>query len=391
MNHLSLAVLGLAVSPLVAQTQFTSPPNYLTAEGPSSGYYFGAYTDGHFQQADGELPAGVQVLTKTSFRPDYRSHTTTAAGRSWTNVSLKLSDGDHATMTSTFSSNILSTPTQVFSGSATFPDVVGNPTSSPAPWNPSFPFTGTYVHSGTKHLLLDWQFSGGTLANAATWTSTSANLYYLDGINVATAVTFGRNVYRYIGTSTTTPCTDSANTSTTAYAQGSLQVGLYHSSYTGTNPPAALVAGKAALQLFASACAPNGLLVRAIGLNGTTPGVSLSPALGCHNLMIDLTQVAFYVRQNTDANGNISNWLYMPIGDLTVLGPYGTVPIWSQAAFSDSITGQTKLTTAERCSPQFNYPLSGAPKRKMVFTSSPTSTTGSISDSGIYNPIALFN
>lgn len=387
MKYRLLAVAGLVFSSSLA-SQFTSPPNYLSTDGPLYSYYFGAYTDGHFQQADAELPSGVQVLRKIAFRVDYRSHTTTTAvGRSWTNVSLNLSDGNYATMTTTFSTNILSTPTMVFSGSASFPTVSGSPTSNPAPWDPAFTFTTPYIHAGTSDLLLDWRFSGGTLANNGTWGTTTSSLYYLDGYNIATAVTYGRNIYRYIGTSTTTPCADSAITSTTAYAQGSLQAGLYHTSYTA-NPS---YAGQLVLQLFGSACAPNSSIFRAVGLGGTTPGVSLSPALGCHNLMIDLNLVQFYISQKTDASGGINPWLYLPVGKLSVLSQYGTVPIWSQAAFTDSVTGQTKLTTAERCSPNLAYPLAGAPKRKSVYTSSPTSLTGSLTDSQYYNPIAAYN
>jgi hypothetical protein len=387
MKYLSLVTVCLALgSPLFSQ--FTTPSGNLSTEGDGYAYYFGGYQNGHFQHCDGELPSGVQVLTKVSQRLDYRNHSTTSAsGRSWSGVTLNLSDGDHATMSSTFSTNILSTPSQVFSGTVNFPNQVGNPTSKPAPWNPTFPFSGAYIHTGVIDLLLDWQFTGGVLANNAAWGATSRKLYYLDGDRFTNAITYGRNVYRYIGT-TTGYCADSSRTSSNASAQASLQCGLYHTSYT-RNPA---YAGKAVLQIFGRDCAPNSVLIRGIGLGGTTPGTSLTPIFGCHNLMINLSQIVLYITQTTSANGGISPWLYLPIGDLKVLSKLGSVPIWSQGVFDDSKTKRPVLTAADRCTPNFNRKLEAAPKRKSVFTYNATNTTGSgPSNSFYFIPILKYN
>jgi len=146
------------------------------------------------------------------------------------------------------------------------------------------------------------------------------------------------------------------------------------------------------MQIFGRDCAPNSLLVRGIGLGGTTPGVSLSPAFGCHNLMIDVSKILIYINQTTTASGGISPWLYLPIGDLKVLSKLGSVPLWSQGVFADSKTKQTKLTGADRCTPNFNYKLEAAPKRKTVYTYNATNTSGyGPYDSGYIIPIIKYN
>ncbi len=278
MQNLKTTLIALALSSTPLAAQFTTPAGYLSTEGKTwqniatyngYSYYFGRTSVQHYQQVDAEIKKkGIQVLTSVGFRPDYRNHTiSSAAGRNWSNVTVKLSDGDHATMSSTFAANQLSTPSMVFSGSVTWPHITGNPTSQPAPWSSqyAFPFgtgggSGIYMYTANTGLCLDFTFTGGTLLNNAAWSGTSGKNYYLDGLYTLTATTYGRNVYRFIGT-TSANCTDSAHTS--GYASGSIQVGLYGKGYTGNSA----WTDKAVMQIFGARTAPNSFVLHAIGID----------------------------------------------------------------------------------------------------------------------------
>ncbi|MCB9889835.1 MAG: hypothetical protein H6836_09690 [Planctomycetes bacterium] len=390
------ALLALASS--VAAQGFTSPPGYISTEGlqyqsgTTNGYsyYLGRYADMHMQIVDGEIKAmGLQVLTSIGVRPDYRSHSsTTAMGRSWTNVSLSLSDGNLATMTTSFSGNQLSTPTTVFTGSVTWPSITGNPTSSPAPWDAAyaFPFNSTtsYAYTAANDLCLDFTFSGGTLANSASWSGSSGPLYYMDGLYTATNVTYGRSVFKNIG-STTGDCKDPGASAT--YAAASVQVGLYSKAYT-SNPA---WAGNAMLQIFGSGTAPNSQVIQAFSLSGTSPGVQFGQ--DCYDFMINLSAGAVYFYDTASATGSRA-FQYALIGDLKTLAPYGsTISIWTQGAFTGSTSNNLTLTTAERCTPNFAYALNDTtPKMKATYNYSTTATTGfGPYDSFLYNPLVRYN
>ena len=74
-----------------------------------------------------------------------------------------------ASRSTTFSKNFLTTPVQVFSASVTWPKISGNPTTNPATFTSTyaFPFKSPWPYSGQNDAGLDYQFSGGTMANNA--------------------------------------------------------------------------------------------------------------------------------------------------------------------------------------------------------------------------------
>jgi hypothetical protein len=402
MQRLKTTLIALALSSTSLAAQFTTPAGYLSTEGKTwqnvatlngYSYYFGRTSVQHYQQVDAEIKKkGLQVLTSVGFRPDYQNHTNfSAAGRNWSNVTLKLSDGDHATMSSTFAANQLSTPSMVFSGSVTWPHITGNPTSQPAPWDSqyAFPFgtgggSGIYMYTATTDLCLDFTFTGGTLLNNLGWSGTQGRNYFFDGIYTLTATTYGRQVYKFIGT-TTANCTDSFHTS--GYASGSIQVGLYGKGYTQT--PA--WTGKAVMHIFGARTAPNSFVLHAIGIGGTTPGLSI-PALGCYNLMFDMTQLLTIYNIATNAAGSRA-WLHVPIADLSILAPLGrTVSIWSQAAWAESKSGKTMLTTAERCTPDFARKLNATvPLKKSIYWHDSSPTGYGPYNYWFINPITRYN
>lgn len=375
----SLSVVVLSAASLSAQ--LTSPPGYLSTEGAGwqgvttygYAYYMGGYADGRFQFMDGDIKQnGTTVLTSIGFRRDDRTYSSTlGVGRSWTNVHLQLSEGDISQMTRTWTANSTRTPTTVFTGSMSWPTITGASAGSPNPWDPALrtTFSAPYIYTASGDLLCDWDFSGGTLSNGTTW-GTNLRTYYLDGNYVLTSTTYGRNVYR----TNNNNCVDSAITTTTSYASASVQVGLYGPLYT-SNPA---YTNTAQLQVFGYRTAPGALVLQAIGLSGSSTGVNIGAK--CNNLMIDMTKPTVIIADTTNNNSSASRtWQYIRLGTLSALAPLGTsTPIWSQGAWTDSVTNQFALTACDRCTADFGRKFNSTmPNRKVLYTGSATSTTGS--------------
>jgi len=397
MRKLSILAAALSLAGVAfAQAPFTTPTGYLSKEGGKLGgsgsgysYSFGRYADSHYQVADGDMKAlGVKVLSAVGFRLDYRSHSTsTAGGRKWTNVTLSLAECDYTKMTSTWTTNALTTPTVMHSAAVAWPSQTGNPTTNPAPWDSQlkFPFKGVYAFTAKNDLLLDYRFYGGTLANAVAWAGTSSRSYYLDGLSWTTAVSFGRNVYK------TPPgtCNDSAITSTSA-ATSAIQVGLYgkmSTSYPDT----------AQLQVFGNNTAPNAPIIKAFSLKGLAPlGAGINIGAVCNNLMIDLNGIVVYQTYKTNGSGNHSPWTYIKLANLAVAQTFGSLEIWCQGAWVDSKTSAFSLTSCERCRPTWNYAILNdpklLPKKQTVYYYDHVRTYGNGPyNSYSYNPISCYN
>ena len=161
-----------------------------------------------------------------------------------------------------------------------------------------------------------------------------------------------------------------------------------------TFPPTATVAGSS-----------SSFDVRAqSGLGGLAPGFSAAASTaGGSTVMIPAAVGLFAAGRlapegrfrafTYDATGN-RTWQYVKIGDLPALAPLGsTVSIWSQAAWTHSVSMRTGLTTAERCTPDFSYKLSkDLAKKKCLYTTDNTTPTGSGPyDSFLYMPIIRYN
>ena len=177
MRPLALGALVLfASAPLLAQIKtVTSPPGYLTkgqVHSRSWGYRLGQYSNERFQVADGQFRNRVLIMKEISYRLDggrtYGVNTTSAGvGRTWTNVTLNMAECDYDKMTSTFSTNRLSTPKKVYDAKTTWQSY-GTKAADPSPWGGQgikFPFTSSWVHTGKRDFLMEYAFSGGILAN----------------------------------------------------------------------------------------------------------------------------------------------------------------------------------------------------------------------------------
>ena len=95
---------------LLAQGSMTTPPGGLAIEGVSSSYVMGAWPDLRIQQADDVHSNGKpRTITEIAFRLDYHDHTArSATGRTWTNITLEMSEPmNFDNMSSIFSSIVM--------------------------------------------------------------------------------------------------------------------------------------------------------------------------------------------------------------------------------------------------------------------------------------------
>ncbi len=373
--------LVLAV-PLYGQGVLYSPTHLDSkTEGLYYGYYFGGWPNGHQQFGDGENRGKVGVIGAINLRLDYRSHTsTTAPGRKWTNVKVAIADGDIAKFTTTFASNMTSTPTTVFNAAWSLPTVTGYPLTKPAVYGGlkgeyKIPFTSTWVYTGKTDIVHDWQFLGGTLDNNVTWATNSTRTYYFDSYTSANEYSAAPSTYRYIpatrlnnnSAGVTTRCNDSAMTTTTgsyiylyAYAYGSKYVVLnyrsnlvfYHYSYyTATDAP----------------------VIHGLAFATNNNGVDLGT--GCNKFHLSgpvLLRPTMTMPRTYNANGfSAYRQEFIPW-----VSAMANLTLAAQGAWTDSVTNRFNLTQAIEATLPAGLP-NPAPKRMHTYQyQGPTLTTG---------------
>ena len=358
-SALAIAVLALGV-PILAQTKMvTSPSGYENTEAPAFAYYFGMYTDGRFQFADGmQKGKGTKLISQVGYRLDYRSHTTTTgAGKSWTNVQLRMSNCDFAKIGNTFAANPTSTPTLVYNNAVTWPLQTSFPKTNPAPWSTSraFPFSTPWFYVGTSDLLLDYQFSGGKLANSASWSGTAAKLMpYLDANS-----SYDYTNWRITNLGTRN-CVDTGQT---------LGSYVYLMGYTYPKNAGTLYDGRFYTYVTAYNVGFNANVVVAIGLNGTA-GTTF-PGVTCNKLFVDASAPWILLFGKTAAT---TSWYFKSFGYLPFSPAMVNLNLWGQAAWTDTGNGMLKLSRAARTVVQ-GQPSNPPPKKMIYASSSSTSAT----------------
>ncbi|MHC4853282.1 MAG: hypothetical protein ACYTF5_14805, partial [Planctomycetota bacterium] len=235
MKKLALSALALlAGAPLLAQGGYVySPPENATTEGMRYAYYFLRYANGQSQLLDGQHKGTARTITEIAFRLDnYNYNSTYGMGRTWTNMTIKMCEGDYNTFSSTIAANRKTPQTQVFSATVTFPTLSGYPLIKPDLWGGltskyRFPFTTKWTYGGTGDILSEWKYVGGTLANKGSWSGSTYKYYRQDAGDTSGLSPGGSQGYTrtYLPTSrlnnstTSTPprttCNDSSVTTTT--------------------------------------------------------------------------------------------------------------------------------------------------------------------------------
>ena len=199
-----LAGLSALCAPAIAQTTFTSPIQHATTEGASSTFstHFAWYAASRTQYLDGNQRGTPRPgINRLELRRDGPTGAGTYPART-VNVGIAMSHCD-ATVTpsSTFASNYIGAPTQVFTVKpVNLPDLSAS-AGTPAPWAPVFPFDVTFSYNGTQDLL--YEITGNTNSSPST-------SYPLDAVTGNATSGGGTGTFRYNGV---TGCTVPPNTS----------------------------------------------------------------------------------------------------------------------------------------------------------------------------------
>ena len=335
---------ALAVcAPAFAQAVFSPLPAYSSMEGNLYSHRFGGRSKERAQLADGSLRTRRMTIKSIAYRADYHDYdaATTGMGRSWTQVTLNMSEFDMARMTSSPGANVTGTATLVFSGPATWPTMSGLPLVRPAVlWRPTFPFKKPWVYSGKQDILCDYTFAGGALANRRTWSGWVS--YFLDSYAYGTGY-YGPQ-YSIGRGGLSAGCGDTGNSNPKQGAFTGLAIFHY-----GPNHQAAKNMIRA--NYFGFFLGRNTNCVTAIGTKLLSRGVTV-PGVSCQKLYIDFSgplAIFFNKTTNGPSHGEI------PSTFLTGTKPgyvAPVVPAWigvwfvAQSAWTDTVTGQLKLTAA---------------------------------------------
>lgn len=341
---LSIAVVGLLLlAPATSQAPVTSPPGFLTTEGPGVSGLLGGFPTMRFQMVDGELRNRALAIKAIGFRWE-NIHGGYAPGRSFASVSLDVGFADFDRFGSTFSNNFLRPPARVFQGPMNWATGVRSGTGSPSAWRSDlrFPFRTTIVATGAEDLCLDFQFRGGVMTNGLRWDH-AHNSYLLDSYDGGV---FGYTYPKQHPPISQPSCVDSVHRgSSMATAQAILQ--CYH--YGGQEPN---LAHRNKLQIsgWADLLAPGVKSFHLFGLGGSAAGVPF-PSVACGKLHVSPT-APFVVRPDTaNQHGGV---IFQPFGGPstwpTANPAFAGIPLWYQVAWEDSQTNALKLSRASASS-----------------------------------------
>jgi len=383
---LAAAVMALCV-PALAQGSMTTPPGGLTTEGSQFAYIFGWFANARFQQADGmhvnDKPAAINQI---AFRLDNRAHTTqTATGRSWTRITLDISETtNYSGMGQTWAQNITTTPTRAFDSKWSWPSQTGFPLLKPDVWGGvngqlRFPFTKPWVYTARHEILMDYVFRGGTLANNGTWSGNVGAYFYLDSDPLTTTQKPGQT-FRL--PAVPNQCADSGVAIPNA---GAYTYGFAYSH--GPNSSVVTLRNKLQLDHYSYLTAPDGApVVHALGLGGSN-GTNIGAR--CNPLYVDFSKPVTLVPLQT-----INNYGYS--GQMGWAIPwdngFANQDVYIQAAWADSRTKAFSLTSAVKVTLPDGLPPSILPRYKTAYSGDPD---GSFSlttplTSGYYFPFTQY-
>jgi hypothetical protein len=331
-------------APCAAQGHLYSPPFLSTSAGHDLVPLFGYRPSMRYQMVDGELRRNRVAIKEVALRLNETTGRSPwiVRGRTWSSVVLRIADGNRSTFGKSFSANMSTTPTVVFSRSVTWPTVDVPLSVRVGVWGGKngayrFPFATPFAYGGTTDIVVDWTFRGGKLANNYYWGRANPYFYFFDGFGSPSSVgvAFGRGV-PLVRLSNNSPgvtgrCNDSAYTwqANGAYLYGDGRV-------FGSAPKNPAFKNNLVLSSHAWLTAPNKPAIHGWGF--ATNEFGLGMGTGCNRLHISGAMVLFYV---TASAGGVSGTrdLVMPW-----LAAYGNAKLTMQGAWSDSKTGRIGLT-----------------------------------------------
>lgn len=382
MNRLLFVVSAVALcAPVFAQTVYSPHAIYQTRAGGGYAYFFGNYSGGRVQHADGNLRGQVTIVTNISYGFDNRLYSAyTGAGRSWANVSLKLSECNIATMTNNLDANATKTPTQAFSGSATWPTITGTPSGTG--WEIRFPCR-PFISNGNTDLLADYQFTGGTLVNNVAWATNQASLYYLDSFTIGNFASSQPN-YIWNGAGV---CVDSGTTNPRLSAYTYMYAAHYGPTY-----PNASYKNKFRLYMYSYYTAPSAPVLHLLDFVGGAPGVSF-PGLTCANFYVAGSPALLIFPKMAGLGTAYSGFNYFgfPGGLIPVIPAVIGEKLYSQAAWTDSVTGAMKASIGTEITIPELPPFTDYSKTKRLCYINPYSTLIYRYNQFYANPIMKYN
>lgn len=367
-------------APGLAQQHVTSPPGFLNIEGNSGANAFGAFRDGHFMTFDGGFRGKAMTIKGLAFRNDNRLNTPSSTmGRSWTDVQISASECDTAKLSATFTRNPTTTPTLVHSASVSWPTLLGKPLSLPAKWDLSFPFNTSWVHSGKADICLDFRFFGGTLLNNGTWSGSRWQNYFLDSVSFPT---FGFAESVELGTSGLAGGCNDRGVSHLRGAQVTSTCSHYGSAY-----PTASFRNNVRLSQVGKDFATSAPVFTVLGLRSVASGWSF-PGVYCNKVYIDTTMPMALFPQVSDSSGALPTQDFGsgPNGAPASAGTAG-VEFVTQAVWNDSKTKNPMFSSAAKIIVP-KKPVDH--KRSILYTWSPTRTSGAMESGPEYNAIARY-
>ncbi len=356
-----VAFLASTPASLAAQVNvsyLTSPRGYLQTHGFGSTDVLGRYPDMRIQHADNELRGKFLFVKSFDFRVHTPSQPTSMWGRTWSSVTLRMSEIDISTMTATWARNIQTTPTTMFEGSMSWPSL--QPSAAGEPWGAhvSFPFRGYWFYTGKQAMLSDYVFTGGgldrkTVPDFVNWSNTSPLPYPLDGV-ASPAVSF--QVAESVP-ATGPACTESP-------ADGNDRARAF-ADVTITRAFRPFQPHPMAVRFGSFGTAPGQLVVHVVGVAGFPDGVSIGAL--CNKLHVDLNQ-PFVMLTNIASRSSESILGFETVWDKSM----AENKVWFQSAWQHSRLGSPALTVAASlaCTPP------GFLQKWTVFSKGPATQVG---------------
>jgi len=391
--------LGLALAaPLFGQGTLYSPKDLEKSEGQYYAYYFFRYSEPRWQNVDGENRGSAFVMNSIAARLDgtYNYNTSYGMGRTWSNVTLNISEGDLSKFSNTFSANATTTPTTVFSASWSLPSVTGLQSPAPQPWGGKngelkIPFTTTWVYTGKQDILTDWVYTGGTLANSGSWTTTTSRYYMIDSYGSANEYSGVGSTYAYIpttrlnntSTGVTTRCNDSEHGSTTTGSYCLVVATAYGEKYVVDN-----YKGRLLFYTYSYYTGYENPVIHGIAFANDTTGLDLGT--GCNKLHLK-GPILLRPRTTMPSAYSTSGYSGYRFDLIKWTKAMAGLQVTVQAAWSDSSTNNFALSQARQATLPSSLP-GPAPQRLAIYNYNKTSTTGfGPYTTYVYNPAFAYS
>ena len=378
-----LPVSILAIAPFVNAQVYSPSNDYSNSEGGGSSTTFFSYAAGRYQFADDNHTGGTMTVTGVACRLDQSNYTATdGTGRAFTNVVINASNTVYSTFGANFAANVATTPVRVFDAGVNLPTQVGPTTNVPAPFAVTFPFSTSFAYDGTNALLTDWTFTGGTLANSAAWSGATSVPYRVDSFSTGPSATGASVTLGNIATG----CRDTNGTG----ANGA-SLNLITRTH-GPNDPTPALQNKYFVEVTGSDFAPNHNALMFLAFESDVVGLQF-PGVTCNNVHLPLAGRTWFAHPlTTDAVGGVAPYnLGVPGGIANYTPLWHGIPLFVQAAWSDSSSGDMKFSSGSRTSFMALPPAdTAAVGMKTAFDADPAATAAGNTADGDPNSIPIF-